>query len=127
MTIKVCSLLKASPKRVTAKEPSGRSLKADQLLPALEAALTTLLGPFKTQRFLTKPSKFSNTVLAGKLGLGAKVYALMHELDFTPIRSDIAGAYGGFRQELNSKSTTVNYCSRSGVLVVTTNVDAIDV
>lgn len=128
MTIRVCSLLK-SPMLVTAaspdansNEPAGRGLTAEQIIPELVSALTTLLGPFKNQRFVTVPSKMTNTVLAGKINMGMKLYKLMHNLDFTPTRSDITGAYGGFRQELDGKVTTVNYCSRSGVLVVTTNI-----
>lgn len=110
-------------------ERLGESLTAKDLLPTLMDALTRLLGPFKKQNsaFKTYPSKFTHHVLAGKPMLGRKVYALLNEFDFTPGRSDVSGIYGGFRPESGTISTTVNYCARSGILVVTSNLDVIDV
>jgi hypothetical protein len=125
MAIKSLARLKVF--KIVAKEPIGRSLKSEQVLPALEKGLAGILGPFKTQPFKTFSTQFTTHVLAGKLGMGKKVYALMNELDFTPVRNEITGYYGGFRPEPNRKSTTVNYCSRSGVVVITTNLDVLDV
>lgn len=113
--------------KTLAREPYGRELDSSKVLPEVTEALTSLLGPFKKQVFKTLPNKFTTTVLAGKIGLGRKVYALMNEFDFTPVKNDLTGYYGGFRPESNSVSTTINYCARSGVLVITTNLDVIDI
>lgn len=122
-SIKALSRLKATAKG----EPYGRSLPSNRVLPEVVEALTALLGPFKAQTFKVVPSKFSTQVLAGKLGMGKKVYALMNDFDFTPVKNDLTGYYGGFRPESNRVSTTINYCEKSGVLVITTNLDVIDV
>lgn len=124
---RIPALARLSTLAADLKEPYGRGLDSSKVLPEITEALTRLLGPFKKQVFKTLRTKFTTTVLAGKPNLGRKVYALMNEFDFTPTRNDMTGHYGGYRPESARVSTTVNYCAKSGVLVITTNLDVIDV
>ena len=115
--------------RVTADENIGKNLKPDQVLAVLDAGLTKLLGPFVHQRIKTLPLSggLQAKVMAGKAGKAKSFISLMKSLDFTTIQNSTTSSYGASRLETNGGRTVVNYCSLAGIVVISTDIDIIDI
>jgi hypothetical protein len=86
----------------------------------LDAGLTKLCGPFKTQPFVPKPGKYTTVVHAGTPGKGKAIYKFLENMGFTGVYKSVTHYFGGVRHEVDGKVTIVNYCNVSGVVSIST-------
>lgn len=104
---------------------NGRDMSPDEMLVALLDGLQVVIGPFVKQPSDPKlyPVGGQKThISVGKPFKGKAVYALLDHLDFMPTKSQISGAYGGYRRELTSEHTSVVYDNFSGIAVITSTI-----
>lgn len=106
--------------RVLAFDKKEAPLDPQAMFKELDAGLTKLCGPFKTQPFVPKPGKFTTVVHAGLPGKGKAIYRFLENLGFTGVYKSVTGYFGGVRLEIDGKSTIVNYCNFSGVVSIST-------
>jgi hypothetical protein len=121
---RLTELSKLSRTKVTAKE--AQDIPPDMLMQALSSGLTTAAGPLKLVPTRIT-GKYQAKVFVGQQNKGMSVFKLLKSLDFSSIRLDNQKLTTGVRMETNGKMTYVSYASLSGVLIVTSNADSLDI
>ena len=102
---------------------SGQDIRSDELLPALFASLPKAVGQLHLhkERLLTKLPSRVYTVVPNKANAIRKI---LKDLDFSVLQITTSGYIGGTRLEADfNKTTVVNYCSFSGILVITSTLE----
>ena len=105
----------------------GQDLPPDRLLPTLLEDLRQALGEPIPQNIKIHPvGSYSTRTFAVKPNEIRAVSKVLSELDFTVSPSPITKYVGGTRLEINRKTTVVNYCGLSGILVISTTLSIKD-
>lgn len=113
----------------------GKAMDGPQMVSALVSELSVVLSPMKrtpsgAQPFavllkgLGSPKRYT-AVYAGEQLRGLQVCHVLDSLDFTVSKNPPMNVYSGKRLETNGLTTLVNYCSLSGVLVVSSTIKEI--
>lgn len=101
----------------------GQGLPQEQLLSVLLVDLSKISTSLREQKVHLQ-TKIPSHLYAMSPGKGNAVKRVLQELDFSVISLASSGYVGGTRLEADSNKTTVaNYCTYSGVLVITSTLD----
>lgn len=116
--------LTSAVKVETAKDNPGQLMSPEKMIGELIPSLDSVLGPLKASPVFKSlgSSRLFNRMFSAKPMMGKQVNRMLESLDFTSMAYKSVGAFGGSRLEVDGRSTVVNYCAFSGVLVVSSSI-----
>jgi hypothetical protein len=111
---------------IRSRSNPGQDLRQEELIPTLTFNLSKIVGelvPMKGRLHTKIPSRVYG-VASNK---GNAVKKVLKDLDFSVVQITSSGYTGGTRLEMDTnKTTVVNYCSYSGILVITSTLEFLE-